>query len=209
MAKILLEQYNIPRLEINSIQFHGQDDLWTYIWGNAQFSSSKAYKSLKEQRYPCCLFTALAKLMSDEAQNILLVPSKGRQIKHKTTVKEEKYGTAVQSYNCVLSNLNVEESLLDLFLHYPFSKQCWERINLQTYDKLTSYENLEALRRQIRQTFFLEVIILMSSSIRTVRNMQIFYSQVASLNGCKAVFRKEFALLLHRAKVLSRCTSKK
>ena len=45
MAKILLEQYNIPRLEINSIQFHGQDDIWTYIWGNAQLSSSKVYKS--------------------------------------------------------------------------------------------------------------------------------------------------------------------
>ena len=50
MAQILLEQYNILRLEINSIQFHGQDDIWTYIWGNAQLSSSKVYKSLKGHR---------------------------------------------------------------------------------------------------------------------------------------------------------------
>lgn len=34
----------------------------------------------------------------------------------------------------------------------------------------------------------------------TAPNALIFDNQAASLNECKAVFRKEFALLLHRAK---------
>jgi hypothetical protein len=31
----------------------------------------------------------------------------------------------LQSYSCVLCNLDVEETVHHLFLHWEFTKQCW------------------------------------------------------------------------------------
>jgi hypothetical protein len=41
-----IEAYNQLQLEFSTTALNEMNDNWIYIWGSAQFSSSKAYKTL-------------------------------------------------------------------------------------------------------------------------------------------------------------------
>jgi hypothetical protein len=49
-------------------------------------------------------------------------------------------------------------------------------------------------------SFFMEIIILMSWSIWSQRNNWFFNGVEPSVQDCKHNFKKDFALLIHRAK---------
>jgi hypothetical protein len=46
----------------------------------------------------------------------------------------------------------------------------------------------------------MEIIILMSWSIWTSRNNFILKNEIFSVDGAEGVFKKEFAMVIHRAK---------
>jgi len=48
--------------------------------------------------------------------------------------------------------------------------------------------------------FYMEIIILMSWSIWVSRNDHIFQGIQPSIPNCRAIFKKEFSLVIHRAK---------
>jgi hypothetical protein len=105
----------------------------------------------------------------------------------------------IPSYDCVLCNPCVEETLEHLFLNCNFARSCWASLNLfiplgDPFDVLVSF------RQQLNLSFFMDVIIIMSWSIWMARNDLIFNGQQPSLQSVKACFRKEFALVIIRAK---------
>jgi hypothetical protein len=102
-------------------------------------------------------------------------------------------------YECVLCNLHAEETLEHLFLNCNFARSCWASLNLligagDPFDVLTSF------RQQLNLSFFMDIIIIMSWSIWMARNDFIFNGLQPSLQSAKACFRKEFALVILRAK---------
>nr|TKV94427.1 hypothetical protein SEVIR_9G294100v2 [Setaria viridis] len=94
----------------------------------------------------------------------------------------------LDSYSCVLCSQDTTETTPHLFLWCPFSKECWNRINLHISKTLSGYDIFVSLKHQISQPFFMGIIILMTWSIWTSRNLYL------------QTFKKEFALLLHRGK---------
>jgi hypothetical protein len=62
------------------------------------------------------------------------------------------------------------------------------------------FDVLISFRQQLNLSFFMDVIIIMSWSIWMARNDFIFNGQQPSLQSAKACFRKEFALVIIRAK---------
>ena len=103
-------------------------------------------------------------------------------------------------YNCVLCPSTVEESLTHLFIHCPFSQACWASIglNVSTDDP---FDNLDQFKHQLVIPFFMEIIVLMSWSIWMQRNDFIFKGIQQTTVNCFQHFKKEFALVILRAKV--------
>ena len=62
------------------------------------------------------------------------------------------------------------------------------------------FATLESFRQQIQQPFFMEIIVTMCWSIWSVRNDAIFRNAQPSIQSCKAVFKREFAQVILRAK---------
>ena len=64
----------------------------------------------------------------------------------------------LQDYSYVLCNADVDESLVHLFLQCLFAMNCWAIINIQVYQNLGPFENLQSFRNQLHESFFMEII---------------------------------------------------
>jgi len=76
--------------------------------------------------------------------------------------------------SCVFCPCQEDETIEHLFLNCPFAQQCWSCIGLQIQSHLDPMAILVDLGRQIAESFFMEVIMLMSWSIWTSCNNFIF-----------------------------------
>jgi len=106
----------------------------------------------------------------------------------------------LQEYSCVLCNTSVDESLLHLFLHCPFSISCWAIINIQVDPNLGPFENLMSFRDQLHEPFFMEIIVLMCWVIWKARKDLIFRQINPNIHIAKQCFLDELQMLLLRAK---------
>jgi hypothetical protein len=106
----------------------------------------------------------------------------------------------LQSYNCVLCNLSVEESVEHLFLHCEFAKTCWNLLGLVVPSSLDPFQNMEHFKAQLKVSFFMEIIILLCWSIWSVTNNYIFRAEEPSRDQCKFIFKNVFRLVILRAK---------
>ena len=106
----------------------------------------------------------------------------------------------LEDYNCVFCNLDHEEDLFHLFFHCPFAVSYWYSLNVLVPNSLDLEFLLQSFKSQLRVPFFVEVIVTMCWSIWSMRNDAIFNNLAPSLQRCKMVFRKEFALVILRGK---------
>ena len=165
---------------VDAVELNDNNDIWTYIWGSQFYSSSRAYKVMKgtSQLHP-----AYNWLWKSSTRNIL-----------------RRKNMFLPSYNCVLCHGNHEETVDHLFLHCPFVKQAWEILNLHYQPSEESLQIVANFKLLLGVPFFMEIIILWSWSIWTVRNGFIFNQDQPQLSAVKAIFKHEFALVIHRAK---------
>lgn len=103
-------------------------------------------------------------------------------------------------YNCVFCALNVEEDLVHLLFHCPFSMACWYSLHVLVLNSDNVSTIIEGIKDQLRLPFFLEIIVTMCWAIWIMRNDIIFKNLAHSVFRCKAVFRREFAIVKLRAK---------
>ncbi|EES18608.2 hypothetical protein SORBI_3009G220900 [Sorghum bicolor] len=106
----------------------------------------------------------------------------------------------LENYNCVLCSEQTEESIEHLFISCQFASEAWQSINLSVNSGMQPLQNLEFLRAQINQSFFMEIIILFCWAIWMSRNNYVFRDIPPSVQGCKTIFRAEFLWLLCRVK---------
>ena len=71
-----------------------------------------------------------------------------------------KRNMELESYNCVLCSEQAEETIEHLFIDCPFAMDAWQSINLTVFAGTQPLQNLELLKTQINQSFFMEIIIL-------------------------------------------------
>ena len=67
----------------------------------------------------------------------------------------------LQSYNCVLCHLDIEESLHHLFLDCPFAMSCWNLLGLAHLIQGNIFDTLNLFKAQIHRHFFMEIIVAM------------------------------------------------
>ena len=68
---------------------------------------------------------------------------------------------ALESYNCVLCQQNIEETNDHIFLNYQFAKICWSLIDITIQSGSDILEAVMQVRDQTHPNFFLMAVVLM------------------------------------------------
>ena len=124
-----------------------------------------------------------------------------RQTKHQRVAKERKKHE-LQSYFCILCTPVVEESLQHLFSLCSFSQQRWATQTLRVLSDPVVSQQCWASSDQPKLSATAALFHGLLSSTLTSRNREIFYHQQPSVKSCKATFKHECAMDIHRGKIL-------
>jgi hypothetical protein len=183
--------------ELDGIQFDDGNDVWSYSWGSPLYSSMRAYKLLigPRQVHPC--YSWLWKATAQKKHKVFFWLLLKDRLSTRNILRRKN--KELPSFNCVLCNLQTEETLEHLFLRCPFTVDCWHLLQLfvpqgDPFDILSSFKD------QLHVVFFMDPIILMCWSIWMARNDSIFRGQQPVVQEAKTRFKSEFAFVIHRAK---------
>jgi len=97
---------------------------------------------------------------------------------------------ALETYNCEICLMLVEETVDHLFWHCPFAQQCWGLLGLNVVQAGGAFEDVLAIKEQMHSQFFMVAVILMSWTIWKARNELIFNNNQLGIQECKNYFFK-------------------
>jgi hypothetical protein len=191
-------QYCEIDLMLRAIQGLAENDSWKYIWGNGHFSDKKAYNHLMGS---IALHPAFRWLWSSSCQPKHKV-FYWLLLKNRLNTRGllRRKNMMLDSYSCEICILQKEEKLRHLFFRCPFAKNCWNLIGVQVPHWLRADRATRHLKRALKVPFAMEIIILMCWCIWSARNGWVFNAEDPGLDNCKQHFKREFALVILRAK---------
>lgn len=96
------------------------NDIWSYIWGSTQFSSSKAYKCLTGHSQAEPIFKLLWKTCCQRKHKIFFWLALRDRLSTRNMIKRR--GMFLECYQCVLCQNPPEESVMHLLFYCPFAK---------------------------------------------------------------------------------------
>lgn len=174
-----------------------EHDKWSYIWNREIFSVNRAYKHLSGHQSLHPVYKWLWSSCQNKHRVFFWL-----LIKDRLSTREllRRKNMQLEDHNCTLCNGSIEEASVHLFLLCPFAEQCWSWLRVQVDQNLGPFQNLKKFKEQLSMPFFMEIIVLMCWTIWKARNDLIFRQEIPSLQASKDFFRKEFSLLLLRAK---------
>ena len=173
-------------------------DFWSYISGSRQFSSSKVYKSLIGVVTVHSVFSWLWASKCQPKHKFFFWLLLQNRLNTRGMLKRRHM--ALDSFTCENCILQHEEILEHLFLRCSFAKACWNSIGLFAPRTHCPQRAVVRLKRQLRLPCAMEVIILMAWSIWKCRNDWIFENIPPTVQNCRAFFKQEMLLVIHRAR---------
>jgi hypothetical protein len=171
---------------LDNLEHSDSDDIWSYRWGHS-FSPIRVYLHHISSRQIHPGFKWLWKTSVQKWHKVFF----WLLLKDRLSTRNILWcrNQVIPSYDCVLCNPRVEETLEHLFLNCNFARSCWASLNL-FIPHGDPFEVLVSFRQQLNLSFFMDVILIMSWSIWMARNDFIFKGQQPSLQSAKACFRK-------------------
>jgi hypothetical protein len=163
---------------LNNFHPSGASDTWTYIWGSQSFTCAKAYKQLSGLATVHPVFRWIWKSSCQHKHKVFFWLLVQDRLSTRNILRRKNM--FLPSYNCVLCEEAIEETVDHLFLHCELAKECWSLVGLVVPQSQDPFQILEEFRIRLNVPFFMEVIIIMCWSIWTVRNNLIFRGQEAS-----------------------------
>jgi hypothetical protein len=100
----------------------GNKDTWTYIWGNAEFSSHKAYKAMIGHSPAPKIFSLIWKTSCQAKHKFFFWLLLHDRLNTRNLLRRKNL--QLHSYQCAVSNCDEEETLVHLFWTCPFAEQC-------------------------------------------------------------------------------------
>jgi hypothetical protein len=141
----------------------GNLDLWSYSWGNAKFSTAKAYKSLVGSRptHPALLWIWRSKCQMKYKVFFWLL------LKDKLSTRDllQRQSVELDSYTCDLCIRRKTETVAHLFFRCSFAKACWSSIGASVVTSRPVFQILKLLKDKLAVPFSMEIIILMTWAI--------------------------------------------
>jgi len=95
----------------------------------------------------------------------------------------------LDDYNCVLCNLDCEESSFHLFFECPFCRDCWATIPITWNLNISALDMILQARQDFDNSIFREIVITACSVIWTTRTGVIFDNGQININQWKRQFK--------------------
>jgi hypothetical protein len=113
---------------VQNLSLQATPDQWSYIWGSVLFSSSMTYKKLIGHRHIHAAFKWIWKSSCQIKKKFFFWLILQDRLSTRALLR--KRNMALPDYHCVLCNLGIDEDLLHLLFHCPFSLACWYSLQL-------------------------------------------------------------------------------
>lgn len=156
--------------------------LWTYIWGQANYSSHKSYKFIHKTIQSTIVFKWIWKSKYVSKLKVFPWLLLRNWLNTKSMLRRPHYYSG-SNRTCVLCQSSADETILHLFFTCRFSKLCWQRLGIQWSNSLDTVDLLTHARRNFGNDFFMEIFIIVAWHIWKQRNREKNLSK-ESLN-CK------------------------
>ena len=177
----------------------GNKDQWTYIWGNANFSSKKAYNILVGVNPTIPHFGWIWKSSCQAKHKFFFWLLLQDRLNTRNLLGRKNFH--IQSYSCAVLQCTQEEMLMHLFWSCPFAAQCWDYVCPQRSRNLSVHEAFSDIKEKLGVPFYMEIMILAAWGIWIVRNNQIFNNQMPSFASWKAIYFQELRLVSYRIRI--------
>ena len=106
----------------------------------------------------------------------------------------------LDDYTCALCNTSLEETSHHLFFQCPFSKECWDSIDIHWELSLPPLDMLITARRDFGSSIFREILITACWVLWKTRNAAIFDNVQPQLATWKIQLKEEIGLVCTKAK---------
>ena len=197
ISEIAFGQLQRAQQDLKVTQLNENKDIWKFNWGS-RFQSPKAYKELIGHSQIHNTYKWLWDCFCQPKHKVFFWLLIKDRLSTRNILKRKNM--VLDSYNCVLCNENVEETVEHLFLHCNFATQCWNFLNLDIPSNSDFPDIVVHFKSTLQSQFFMMVVILMCWTIWLARNDLIFKGIPANLGTSKSFLCKEFLLLMHRVK---------
>lgn len=157
------DRYQQLDIFMQNVNVQPGNDIWTYIWGSNQFSSRKTYKHLICTRNVHPAYKWLWNSYCQPRRKFFFWLLLKERLSTRALLRRKNM--FLDCYNCVLCQLNTEESLLHLFFQCPFALACWNVLGFAHLIQNGLLATIEAFRIYIQRPFFMEVFISMCWAI--------------------------------------------
>lgn len=199
LSQIAYSQVQViqQKMDTFALEEHTNDS-WTYYGGAHNFKSANAYKLLSGHQIIDPAYKWLWKSPCQPKHKVFFWLLMSDRLSTRNILRRKNM--ALESFNCVFCSRPVEETTDHLFWHCPFAQQCWGLLNLSTVQTGGTFDNIEAIKNQVQNQFFMVLIILMTWTIWKARNEVIFNNNVLHIQQCRDMFKHEVQLTSLRVK---------
>ena len=151
-------------------------DVWTFIWGNATYSSRKYYKMVFQNYHPSPIFKKIWKSKCTPRLKFFAWLLFVDRLNTRNMLVRRHFHVQPNSF-CVLCTTNTDEDLDHLFFNCPFAAACWQRLDFQWASIQNISERVLNLMVTTGIPFFMEIFIFAAWELWKLRNSKIFLSR--------------------------------
>ena len=198
MSAIAFDQLHDLNLILSAVEVEETSDVWHIGSTSSTYSSSVVYRILVGEQHVHPMHNWIQDSFCQPKHKVFF----WLLIKDRLSTRNilRRRHVVLDSYNCMLCQQSVEETLIHLFFGCPFARDCWSLLNLTVQAQGSLADILESFKLQMISPFFMNSIILMGWTIWTARNDLIFKGLQPSFQSSLNTFQKEIRLLIFRAK---------
>lgn len=96
----------------------------------------------------------------------------------------------LESHDCELCILHMEETSRHLFIKYNFANNCWRSICINILEHLNAKQLTRWIKRKLQVPFYMDIIIIMCLCIWISRNNWIFNQEDPTIQDTRRNFLK-------------------
>ena len=184
--------------DLENHQLTDSNDSWYTIEGSDAYSSMKIYNKLKEGPSAHEIFRKIWKsnaILKFKVFFWLLLKDRlnTRNLLHRKSFH-------IQSYSCVLCNLDIEETSLHLFWDCPFALNCWNSICHGKNRGISVTDECMLSMATLPKEIATDIVIMGCWNIWMQRNGKIFKGIQPAETSWKHLLKKDLQVLGYRIK---------
>lgn len=194
----LEELHSLNLIMQEATQQQQEKDVWTYIWGSKQYTSSKFYSLSFQAINPPKPFLWIWKMKLSKKIKIFIWLMFRDRLNSRNLLRRKNYKLDGDDFSCVLCNPSTEEYTYHLFFQCHFSVQCWAFLGIHWDHSLYFFDTIQQANDHWQHKFFMEIFSVAAWEIWKQRNAKIFRNTNPTFDSRKHAFLSTIRTQMYR-----------